>query len=94
MLKAVVVGAKNNLANQTFMSYDMTLIDYMKDRIPKNVLWKLPSTALKIPKKSAIFYYSTRGKIKTKDVRFNFCCHILYCTFFPRGLRDSKNIGF
>ena len=44
-LKAVlVVGAKNNLANQTFMSYDMTLIDYMKDRIPKNVLWKLPST--------------------------------------------------
>ena len=43
MLKAVVVGAKNNLANQTFMSYDMTLIDYMKDRIPKNVLWKLPS---------------------------------------------------
>ena len=56
MLKAVVVGAKNNLANQTFMSYDMTLIDYMKDRIPKNVLWKLPSTALKISKKSAIFY--------------------------------------
>ena len=56
MLKAVVVGAKNNLANQTFMSYDMTLIDYMKDRIPKNVLWKLTSTALKIPKKSAIFY--------------------------------------
>ena len=43
-LKAVlVVGAKNNLANQTFMSYDMTLIDYMKDRIPKNVLWKLPT---------------------------------------------------
>ena len=33
MLKVVVVGAKNNLANQTFMSYDMTLIDYMKDRI-------------------------------------------------------------
>ena len=56
MLKAVVVGAKNNLANQTFMSYDMTLIDYMKDRIPKNVLWKFPSTALKIPQKSAIFY--------------------------------------
>ena len=46
MLKAVVVGAKNNLANQTFMSYDMTLIDYMKDRIPKNVLWKLPSSTV------------------------------------------------
>ena len=53
-LKAVV-GAKNNLANQTFMSYDMTLIDYMKDRIPKNVLWKLPSTALKIQKKVQLF---------------------------------------
>ena len=55
-LKAVlVVGAKNNLANQTFMSYDMTLIDYMKDRIPKNVCTlEVTQYSTKNPEKSAI----------------------------------------
>ena len=81
MLKAVVVGAKNNLANQTFMSYDMTLIDYMKDRIPKNVLWKLPSTVLKIRKKVQFFIIVVLEE-KSKRRTFVLTFAVTYFIFF------------